>query len=263
MEISNPAILFPSIWQLTSYTILHNEKYRKYPTYRCNREAHQYFLTKEEALTTIQNYQKDDVFSGEYTYCLALRELPLDTHLLECDSFSEQLYLPNGTLWSERSFAHITPQHDDYIDKKCFFRGRKQKEIRFHKGDLIEIFCYEGNEYWSEGYIELAIVVDTPPTMEEITGKINQCQSNSNNSSNERDLLFCSRCGASIDAYTVIPAYCSLHDTPHDLIDYCSTHCAFPPRQKVSTRMRNKMMKQLERLSNTEYLKPKLIDLFL
>ena len=49
------------------------------------------------------------------------------------------------------------------------------------------------------------------------------------------------------DAYTVIPAYLSLNEAPDNLIDYCPTHCAFPPHKNVSSRMKAKLLKQLER----------------
>ena len=47
--------------------------------------------------------------------------------------------------------------------------GRKTKEILFKPGDVVEVFGYPGNDYWSDDEVNLAIVVKTPPTMEEVT----------------------------------------------------------------------------------------------
>lgn len=260
-------IQIPAIWQLTPYEYRWRKEKCKYPTFRLWQSAHKFFLTKEEAIEAVRNYADRYAPALDPTYCLSLREFPSGTSLWhEMESFSEQLYLPDGTFWSERPYADIIPheippqyseiEYDNYLYGKCAFYGRRPEEIRFHKGDTIEIFCYEGNHCWSDGYVDLAIVVDTPPTIDEMTSRIRTYL-------NDDSSLLTGDIGFDIgthfnhhhDVYTVIPAYHSLKENPREIIDFCPTHCAFPPHQKVSARMRNKLLKQLERVSEKDVLK--------
>ena len=42
------------------------------------------------------------------------------------------------------------------------FEGRKPEEIKFKPGDIVEVFGYPGNDYWSNDCVDLAIVVKCP-----------------------------------------------------------------------------------------------------
>ena len=96
---------------------------------------------------------------------------------------------------------------------------------------------------------DLAIVVDTPPTEEKMAEWINRHLSDTEHRTGDRGFDVGTRFSAWDDTYKVIPAYRSLHDDVGNLIDECPTHCAFTPHQKVSARMRNKLLRQLERVS--------------
>ena len=166
-------------------------------------------------------------------------------------------FLCLSTLWSERRYAQAQPweipaeyceiEYDNYIYGKCAFYGRRPDEIRFHRGDIIEIFCHEGCKFWSPGHIELAIVVSEPPTTDEMKVRIDQYLQHEKNLTDNLGFDIGTQFNANDDAYTVIPAYLSLNENPDNLIDHCPTHCAFPPHKKISSRMRAKLLKQLER----------------
>lgn len=250
------AVHIPTVFQVTPYTIPNNSRHCKYPTYNCHREAHRFCRTKEEALAAVRVCA--EALSGDNIYCIVVSEIPLGTPTFEGESFSEQLYLADGTLWGERSYAQIVVrdvpeqygeiEYDNYFYGRCAFYGRKPEEIRFRKGDIIEIFCHPGNSYWGDEYIELAIVVDTPPTVEEMTERIRRHLTGRKYRPEERGFTIGTTYTYWDDTYKVIPAYRSLHDDVGNLIDECPTHCAFAPHQKVSARMRNKLLRQLERV---------------
>lgn len=243
-------ISFPTIYRLARYSL--RKKWFKYPTGSYFTEPYTFFQTKEEALEVIQKNRGvwDD-------YCIVLSEIPLGVPMRDGDSFSDQIFLPDGTLWSERRYAQAMPweiphqyqeiEYDNYIYGKCAFYGRNTEEIRFHRGDIIEIFCYEGCEFWSAGHIELAIVVSEPPTIGEMNTRIDKYLQEEKHLTGDRGFDIGIHFNAREDAYTVIPAYLSINEAIDNLIDYCPTHCAFPPHKNVSSRMRAKLLKHLER----------------
>lgn len=255
-------IEIPTIYRLAAYST-RPPRLQKYPTYGCRCSFQSYYKTKEEALETMQkDYTRYHSYNIWDYYCLVLSEMPMGIAMIEGESFSDQLYLPDGTLWSERSYAYEKPwiipspyseiEFDNYIYGKGAFFGRRNEEIRFQRGDIIEIFCYEGNFYWGGGRIELAIVVSPPPTIEEMTERIEKYLKTDPYLTGDRDFDIGIHFNAGDDAYLVIPAYQSLHDDAENLTDHCPTHCAFKPRLKVSTRMRNKLLRQLERYESTK-----------
>ena len=143
-ECRESTIDFPTIYRLARYSI--RDKKFKYPTGAYFAGPYTFFQTKEEALVAIQEQR-----GALYDYCFVLSEIPLGVTMLDGESFSEQIFLPDGTLWSERRYAQAQPweipakyceiEYDNYIYGKCAFYGRRPDEIRFHRGDIIEIFC--------------------------------------------------------------------------------------------------------------------------
>jgi hypothetical protein len=138
---------------------------------------------------------------------------------------------------------------DNHIYSRGYFYGRKPEEIRFKKGDIIEILCYEGNQFWGEGSVELAIVVDTPPTVEDISAKLKTFLFSGENLTGHRGFNIGSRFNALDDCYTVIPASLPAR-TESNLLDSCPTHCAMLPSMKVAPQTRRKLEFLLEKQEN-------------
>ena len=261
---------FKTIFKLTRYDT-RKSKGRRYPTFRVETARSTYFTTREEAEETLSYL----VGCDPDVYCWVLSEIPLGIHHLSYESFSERIYLPNGQLWGERPYADmlpsIIPPHcdqigpygeivfDNYIYGRDYFAGRRPEEIRFQPGYIIEVFCYEGNHYWSGGHGELAIVLETPPTIEVIS-ELSECHlTNGRYLTNNRGFNLGTCINARYDAYTIVPAYQSLN-TEDNPIDYCPTHCAMRPTGKVSLRMRNKLHALQEKVRANEEWQQKLIS---
>ena len=219
-ECGESTIDFPTIYRLARYTI--RDKRFKYPTVAYFAGPYTFFQTKEEALVVIQDQR-----GAGNDYCFVLSEIPLGVPMRDGESFSEQIFMPDGTLWSERKYAQAQPweipaehceiEYDNYIYGKCAFYGRRPDEIRFHRGDIIEIFCYEGCKFWSSGHIELAIVLSEPPTIDEMKVRIDQYLQQEKHLTGNLGFDIGIQFNAHDDAYTVIPAYLSLNENPDNL----------------------------------------------
>lgn len=257
---------FKTIFKLTRYDT-RKSKGRRYPTFRVEADARNtYFSTREEAeerLRYLTGYDRD-------AYCWVLSEIPLGINHLSYESFSERVYLPDGQLWGERPYADmlsndIPPQYseiefDNYIDGRNYFAGRKPKEIRFQPGDIIEVFCYTGNYYWGNGYGELAIVLETPPTVDMISDISNRyLKSGHGLLTGKREFDLGMQINARYDAYTIVAAYVPL-STEGDPIDYCPTHCAMRLTGEVSARMRNKLEAMRAKVMENEGWKQRFIS---
>ena len=252
-----------SIFKLTPYA-LRNRKNRHYPTCRLTGCESAYFRTREEAeaaMTHIHSHHWE-------IYCWVLSELPVGVCVLHHESFSERVYLPDGRLWSERQYADMLPcdipapygeiEFDNYIYGRRFFAGRKPEEIRFQPGDIIEILCHPGNHYWGDGSVELAIVIDTPPTLDEIAKQAEHYLKTDEHLTGDRGFDLGVEFNVLDDAYAVVAAYVSA-DTEENPIDFCPTHCAMMPRiETVSTRMRNKLERLREKVMANEEWRKKL-----
>ena len=240
-----------SIFKLTAYEKRGRRPH--YPHFRivASQGNSAFYRTVEEAEQAIRYHTNPDMF-----HCWTLRELPLCIHHRYDESLSERVYLPDGTLWSHRSYAYLIPsvipqgvseiEFDRYLYSRSCFRGRKPDEIRFKKGDIIEILCYEGNQFWGEGSVELAIVVDTPPTMEDISVKLKSFLSSGGDITGYHGFNIGSRFDALDDSYTVIPAYLPAR-TESNLLDRCPTHCAMPTSLRVAPQTRRKLERLLEK----------------
>lgn len=259
-----------SFFRLTPYRHGLSDRRRRYPTYRIRAGESIFFPTLEEAEERLA-YRTSLPECG--LYCWVLSELPYGIDLLEGESFMERVYLPDGQLWSERSYADMSPREippqygeiefDNYIYDRGFFPGRKPAEIRFKQGDLIEVFCYSGNYYWSDGYVELAIVVGTPPTVEEIGAMAERHLKQSKNLTGDTGFDLGIKFNRMDDAYAVIPAYVNAK-WEGSLIDHCPTHCAMAPGMNVSERMRKKLeslrMSQQDFIENIKHSKKRHYD---
>ena len=251
-----------TIFKLTFYTI-HPSHWKR--SNRLEGRVTAYFRTKEEAEEAMPHIWGHTL--GE-CYCWVLSELPLGVTFLPEESFSERVYLPDGQLWSERPYADMFPrdipmqyseiEFDNYIYGRRFFAGRKPEEIRFQPGDIIEILCHPGNHYWSDGSVELAIVIDTPPTINEIAKQTEHYLKTDKHLTGDRGFDLGVKFNALNDAYAVVTGYVSA-DTEENPIDFCPTHCAMQARMEVvSTRMRNKLERLREKVMANEEWRKKL-----
>ena len=237
---------FKTIFKLTQYDT-RISKGRRYPTFPVEAARSTYFTTREEAEERLRYLTRYDC----YAYCWVLSELPLGVNHLSCESFSERVYLPDGQLWGERPYADmqfcdIPPrfgeiEFDINIYGRNYFAGRKPEEIRFQPGDIIEVFCYTGNYYWGNGYGELAIALETPPTVDMISDISKRyLKSGHSRLTGNREFDLGIQISARYDAYTIVAAYVPLK-TEDNPIDYCPTHCAMRPIGEVSARMLKKL----------------------
>lgn len=257
---------FKTIFKLTRYDA-RKSKGRRYPTFRVEADARStYFSTRaeaEEAMKHLTRYDHD-------AYCWVLSELPLGINHLYDESFSERVYLPDGQLWVERPYADMQPcdippqygeiEFDNYIYGRNYFAGRKPEEILFQPGDIIEVFCYTGNFYWGDGYVELAIVLEAPPTVDMISGISNRyLTSGHSRLTGNREFDLGIQIRARYDAYTIVAAYESLN-TEDNPIDYCPTHCAMRLTGEVSAKMRNKLETLRAKVMGNEEWQKKLIS---
>lgn len=243
-----------TIYKLTPHCVRNHKTKHRYPTYKLYTYSSSFFHTVEEA----ELFLKDCPMSSLDAYCYSLSELPMGMDFLDGDSFSERIYFPNGQLWGVRDYANISPvsipapyteiEFDNDIYGRCLFTGRDPEEIRFKRGDIIEIFCYGASKYWSRGKVELAIVVDTPPSKEEMTRYMESyLKDKSNCLTGDRGFDLGIRFNARYDAYTVIPAYVPTNTAVQDLTDHCDTFCAMQPHYKVSQRIQTRLHGLLER----------------
>lgn len=255
-----------SIFKLIPYiTRPHRLEKFCYPTFKLESREAFYFRTVEEAEAAISDA---NIRSCGDCYCWALRELPLGVNILPVESFSERIYLPDGQLWSERRYADMVPsiippqyreiEFDNYIYGRRFFSGRRPEEIRFKPGDIIEIFCYHGNGYWGDSSVELAIVLDTPPTVDEMTQRVDHHLKTATNLTGDRGFDLGARFNAHDDVYAVVAAYESI-EPEENPIDFCPSHCAMMPcMDKVSGRMRRKLERIREKVMENEEWRKKL-----
>ena len=168
-----------SIFKVTRYSY----KYRNpdkchWPEFKLDSHEVTFLFTLKEA----EEYVKQNAIYHQYgTYAYVVTEIPIGLQVMErlmSDSFSQRVYLSDGNLWGVSDYANImqreTPfsmnevELGHYLGKRRMFHGRKPKEILFKPGDIVEVFGYHGNDYWSDDEVNLAIVVKTPPTMEEV-----------------------------------------------------------------------------------------------
>lgn len=203
---------------------------------------------------------KEDIIEGvfaedlyEKTYSHVISELPVGLKFQIKDNLSERVYLPDGQLWSIRNHNiiwcadAISPKYLESDFEKLLttmgrFEGRDPEEIRFKKGDIIEMFT---PMMGYGGRVELAIVVDTPPTKEDIKERMVLYQ-NKRPPRHLRDRGFIgARFGSHDDAYFVI-SDCKwkdsyLYPTP------CPTQYAMKPRFDISSEIQTQMQDMFEK----------------
>ena len=102
-------------------------------------------------------------------------------------------------------------------------------------GDIVEVFGYPGNDYWSNNCVDLAIVVKCPPTDRELSEKLEQYLA-THSGFDVCDHALCYEFGSRQDEYEVLPL-------AYGEIDHSPTIATLRPSMPVSARMRNRLQK--------------------
>ena len=118
------------------------------------------------------------------------------------------------------------------------FGGRKPEEIRFKPGDIVEVMGYPGNRYWGNDSVNLAIVVKTPPTVDEVAAMRKQYMS-THSGFDISDHAMCHEFGNHLDTYEVLSFAC-------DQIDHAPTISVFNTTKQVSAKRRNALQKMYD-----------------
>ena len=144
-------------------------------------------------------------------------------------------------MWGERDYCNIipdncfSPEEYNYWGRLCLFEGRKPEEIKFKPGDIVEVLGYPGNFYWSSNRVDLAIVVKCPPTVSEMSEKLQQYRA-THSGFDLCDHALSIEFGSREDEYEVLSLAC-------EEIDLSPTISTLRPSMPVSTRMRNRLQK--------------------
>ena len=149
---------------------LPEKKRSHYPSYHVDTHCQAYTYTLEEAEELMHKdvcYRKKMKEEDDYpmdTFCYYISECPMGLMHYEREYLSQRMYDGEGKIidqtYCSSGFSLYYPgicdeteyeRHPDEV-----FHGRPEDKIRFHKGDIVEI--YGGDE------VKLAIVVGSPLT---------------------------------------------------------------------------------------------------
>lgn len=208
---------------------------KHYPKYKTVSNIAAIALSMKEALELMQ---KDIVCRNEEeeyyheVFCYTIVEKPLNAMSYEGEKLAEWIYDAKGKLIDQTfcasAFTYYT-SYDYYNPNETLpdeiFRGRSEEQIRFHRGDIVEVFS--GDE------VSLAIVVGTPLTTEFVWKK-NQDETNKRGLDeipyDETD-----------DSYTVI-------DGPgYEYHEHIPSTCLFAPHYHVPARLERRFKGYLEK----------------
>lgn len=238
-----------SIFKVIHYMYsMHDIRKLRYPTFKVKRHEYVYFKTLDEVESYVQHQTRmrnkaTEVFPVDskkvYHYAYVVLELPLG---MEMNAFhlgqnlSVRIYLPDGTLWGIKPYADIFPRYGldsdgfNYWGRRNQFWGRDPEEIKYKPGDIVEVLGYPGNGYWSDDEVNLAIIVKTPPTTEEVAEMRKQYLA-THSGFDVCDHALCREFGCHLDTYEVLSQCC-------DSIDHASTISVFPLTKPISSKRR-------------------------
>lgn len=226
----------------------HDIRKLRYPMFKVDWHEYAYFKTLDEVERYVQHQARIWKKANEdfpldsnivFHYAYVVLELPIGmeinvSHIGE--NLSVRIYLPDGTLWGVKPYADFFPKYG--LDSDGFnewgrrnqFWGRDPEEIKFKPGDIVEILGYQGNGYWSEDEVNLAIIVKTPPTKEEVAEMRKQYLA-THSGFEVCDHALCRVFGRRLDTYEVLSPCC-------DRIDHASTISVFPLTKPISSSRR-------------------------
>ena len=172
----------------------------------------------------------------------------MEIHSYQHLHLSVRIYQPNGTLWGVQPYADFFPNRLDsegYNDwgRRNMFWGREQEEIKFKSGNIVEILGYEGNCYWSENEVNIAVVLKTPPTKVEVA-EMRKTYLDTHGGFDTCDHHLSGVFGSGLDTYEVVSFAC-------DNIDHAPTISVFEPTKQVSSRRKKALMELYEKYKTT------------
>lgn len=243
-----------SIFKVMPYYLARSWRKQHYPVLKTNVLETLYMRTLEEAEDYVfgrgRSYKEFMVEHPEYSklslrYSYVVVELPigLEIHPTLGQNLSTRIYLPDGTIWGENTYADFIPlnclgEEYNYWGRRNMFGGRKPEEIRFKPGDIVEVMGYPGNRYWGNDSVNLAIVVKTPPTVDEVAAMRRQYMS-THSGFDICDHAMCHEFGNHLDTYEVLSFAC-------DQIDHAPTISVFNTTKQVSAKRRNALQKMYD-----------------
>ena len=243
-----------SIFKVMPYYIARSWRIQRYPVLKTNVLETLYMRTLEEVEDYVfgrgRSYKEFMVEHPEYSklslrYSYVVVELPigLEIHPTLGQNLSTRIYLPDGTIWGENTYADFIPlnclgEEYNYWGRRNMFVGRKPEEIRFKPGDIVEVMGYPGNHYWGNDSVNLAIVVKTPPTVDEVAVMRKQYLS-THSGFDICDHAMCYEFGYHLDTYEVLSFAC-------DQIDHAPTISVFNTTKQVSLKRRNALQKMYD-----------------
>ena len=252
--MNNMEIKVESIYKVTPYYFARNLRHLHYPEFKTNVLETMYVRTLEEVeeyVKITENHyssskEEDPRFiSDKYAYVVFEIPLGFETHTdVLGENLSTRIYLPDGSLWGANTYADFIPINSlgdvyNYWGRRNMFWGRRPEEIKFKPGDIVEVLCYPGNHYWDNKCVSLAIIVDVPPTIDEISER-RKIYLETHSGFDVCDHALCRKFGHQLDTYKVLSPVC-------DVIDHAPTISVFSPILPVSSRRRNAMLRMYEK----------------
>lgn len=246
-----------SIFKLMHYRYSRANKSKlHYPSFKVYMDIEIYFKTLTEVEGYMQEmarrytkYHLNDPYIGTYAYVAIEVPLGMEVSIYGLDdSLSVRIYKHDGTLWGIKQYANFFPRYGldsdgyNYWGRRNMFLGREPAEIKFRPGDIVEIFGYPGNGYWSEDEVNLAIIAKTPPTVDEVAvmrQKYLETHSGFELCDHAQSTVF----GRFLDTYEVLYGT-EVH------IDHASTISVFEPTKKVSKRRQEALRDLYRKYSN-------------
>lgn len=238
-----------SIFKVMPYYFARSWRKLQYPEFKTKVLETLYMRTCEEVdayMIKHSNYYVEfkekvpEFKSSIYAYVVLEIPLGFETNVdVLGENLSTRIYLPDGSLWGENRYADFVPMssHGDeynYWGRRNMFGGRKLEEIRFKPGDIVEVMGYPGNHYWGNDSVNLAIVVKTPPTVDEVAAMRKQYLS-THSGFDICDHAMCYEFGYHLDTYEVLSFACNQ-------IDHAPTISVFKPTKPVSSRRKKTLM---------------------
>ena len=252
--MNNMDLKVDSIFKVFPYYFSTCWHYLKYPEYEIDVRETLYFKTLEDVEEYIR-YEGDSYRSFMekcpeeiyYKYAYVVLEIPLgyETHTdILGDNLSTRIYGPDGSLWGANTYADFIPscshgEEYNFWGRKNIFYGRKPEDIRFKPGDIVEIMGYPGNHYWSNESVTLAIILDVPPTFDEMS-EIQKQYFKTHSGFDICDHALCREFGQNMDTYKVLSLLC-------DEIDHAPTISVFRPKLSISKRKRRILLECYEK----------------